>query len=444
MRIISDISEARATVLRRKPIGSGETPPAILERLREAFGRELTPEEAVDIILEDVRMGGDTAIREYSFRLDGQRLASLEVPKSEIEAASAKLEPELLAAMTLAADRIREFHLKQVPQDWFDTRQGLVGQVFRPLDRVGIYVPGGTAAYPSTILMTAIPARVAGVREVIVATPPRYAGPPVLAAAALAGVDRLFTIGGAQAIAALAYGTETVPKVDKIVGPGGIFVLLAKKKVYGQVDVDCLAGPTETLILADESANPTCCAADLLAQAEHDPLASAILITNSPELAQKVSLEVERQIALLSRRDTAAQSLERNGGIVLVESIVQGLDLANEYAPEHLCLNIRNPWSLLGKVRNAGAVFLGEASHETLGDYVAGPSHVMPTSGSARFASPLVVRDFIKEISVIALSSEACRELEGAARTIALAEGLEGHARAVEARWAQRKDEPSP
>lgn len=413
-----------------------------MERLREVFGEGLTPEQAVDRILEDVRKGGDAAVRAYALRLDGQALESLEVPRSEIEAAPGQLEPELLKAMTLAAARVRDFHQRQMPQDWFDSRQGMVGQVFRPLDRVGIYVPGGTAAYPSTVLMTAIPARVAGVREVVVTTPPRYAGPAVLAAASLAGVDRLFRVGGAQAVAALAYGTETIPKVDKIMGPGGLFVLLAKRKVYGQVGVDCLAGPTETLILADDSANPGCCAADLLAQAEHDPLATAILITTSSSLAQAVAQEVERQLVLITRAETAAQSLDRNGGIVVVETLVHGVELANEYAPEHLCLMVRDPWALLGQVRHAGAVFLGEESHETLGDYVAGPSHVMPTGGSARFASPLVVRDFLKEISVIALGAEAARGLEGAARTLALAEGLDGHARAVEARWAWRKSSP--
>ena len=441
MRILRDLEEARATVLRRKSVGAGEAPSALMERLREVFGEGLTPEQAVDRILEDVRKGGDASVRDYSLRLDGQALESLEVPGSEIEAAPGQLEPELLKAMTLAAARVRDFHQRQMPQDWFDSRQGMVGQVFRPLDRVGIYVPGGTAAYPSTVLMTAIPARVAGVREVVVTTPPRYAGPAVLAAASLAGVDRLFRVGGAQAVAALAYGTETIPKVDKIMGPGGLFVLLAKRKVYGQVGVDCLAGPTETLILADDSANPGCCAADLLAQAEHDPLATAILITTSSSLAEAVAQEVEKQLSLITRAETAAQSLDRNGGIVVVETLAHGVELANEYAPEHLCLMVRDPWALLGQVRHAGAVFLGEESHETLGDYVAGPSHVMPTGGSARFASPLVVRDFLKEISVIALGAEAARGLEAAARTLALAEGLDGHARAVEARWAWRKGE---
>lgn len=442
MRVIKDVQEARATVLTRKAAGQAALPPAQSEKMRQVFGEALTPDQAVDRIIEDVRRRGDAAVREYSFQFEGHQVDALEVPRSEIDSAPGKIPPELLDALTLAAERIRDFHQREVPQDWFDSRRGMVGQVFRPLDRVGIYVPGGTAAYPSTVLMTAVPARVAGVREVVVATPPRYAGPAVLAAASLAGVDRLFRVGGAQAIAAMAYGTESIPQVDKIVGPGGLFVLLAKRKVYGQVDVDCLAGPTETLILADDTANAVCCAADLLAQAEHDPLASAILITDSARHAEAVSREVDRQVALLARREIAEQSLENNGGIIVVENLAQGLELANEYAPEHLCLMVKEPWALVGFVRNAGAIFLGEDSHETLGDYVAGPSHVMPTGGSARFASPLVVRDFIKEISVIALGIEAARELEGAARTIALAEGLEGHARAVEARWAQRKGGP--
>ncbi len=442
MRIITDIRQAKATILTRKPPGQAKTASAQSELMLQVFGEPLTPEQAVDRIIDGVRERGDAALRDYSLQIEGQQVDELEVPRSEIKAASSKIPADLLKALNLAADRIRDFHRRQVPQDWFDSRHGMVGQVFRPLDRVGIYVPGGTAAYPSTVLMTAIPARVAGVREVVVCTPPRYAGPAVLAAAALAGVDRLFKIGGAQAIAAMAYGTESVPRVDKIMGPGGLFVLLAKRKVYGQVDVDCLAGPTETLILADETASPPYCAADLLAQAEHDPLASAILITTSVRHAEAVSREVDRQLALLDRRQTAEQSLEQNGGIIVAKSLAQGLDLANEYAPEHLCLMVKEPWTLVGSVRNAGAIFLGEDSHETLGDYVAGPSHVMPTGGSARFASPLVVRDFIKEISVIALGTEAAQALEGAARTIALAEGLQGHARAVEARWDQRKGRP--
>lgn len=439
MRIITDLGEARASILKRKPAGAAEMPAAQAESLRQFFGTPVTAEQAVDRILEGVRSRGDAALKEYAAQFDGEQLEALEVPRAEIEAAPGKVPADLLDALMLAAGRIRDFHQKQVPQDWFDTRQGLVGQVFRPLDRVGIYVPGGTAAYPSTVLMTAIPARVAGVGEIVVCTPARFAGPPVLAAAALAGVDRLFRVGGAQAIAAMAYGTESVPRVDKIVGPGGLFVLLAKRKVYGQVDVDCLAGPTETLVVADESASPACCAADLLAQAEHDPLASAIMITTSARHAERVCGEIDRQLALLTRRATAEQSLDRNGGIVVVESLSIALELANEYAPEHLCLMVEDPWALVGQVRNAGAIFLGEESHETLGDYVAGPSHVMPTGGSARFASPLVVRDFIKEISVIALGTEASRTLDGAARTIALAEGLQGHARAVEARWERRK-----
>jgi histidinol dehydrogenase len=439
MRIIQDIQQARATILQRRPPGEWETSPSQRERIRGVFGQDLSPREVVKRILADVRQQGDAAVLSYCEKLEGERPVSLEVPAEEVSQALTALEPELLEALKLAAQRIRDFHERQRPRDWFDPREGKLGQVFRPLDRVGIYVPGGTAAYPSTVLMTAIPARVAGVGEVIMATPSRHATAAVLAAASLAGVDRVFRMGGAQAIGALAYGTETVPKVDKVVGPGGLYVVLAKKEVYGLVDVDSLAGPTETLILADESANPTFCAADLLAQAEHDALASAILITTSDRLAREVSQEVERQLATLGRREVAAQALAANGGIIVVDGLAQALELANEYAPEHLCLMVEEPWALLGQVRHAGAVFLGEHSHETLGDYVAGPSHVMPTGGSARFASPLGVHDFVKAISVIALEEGASAWLGRAARTIALAEGFEAHARAVEARKEQKE-----
>jgi histidinol dehydrogenase len=321
---------------------------------------------------------------------------------------------------------------------WLDySDEGALGQVVRPLDRVGVYTPGGTAAYPSSLLMTAIPARVAGVGEIIVCTPGGAGGdvsPLVLAAAEVAGVDRLFRIGGAQAIAALAYGTETVPHVDKIFGPGNIFVVLAKRHVYGLVDIDQLPGPTETLLVADDAADPELVAADLLAQAEHDAMASAILITTSQSLADAVLAEIPSQLATLERGDIAGQSLTANGVVAVVPDVATAIDLANAYAPEHLCLLLRDPWSAIPLVRHAGGIFLGEESPEALGDYTAGPSHVMPTGGTARFSSPLNVAEFTKVISVLAANRAALRRLGPATTALAHAEGLTAHARAIERR----------
>jgi histidinol dehydrogenase len=339
-------------------------------------------------------------------------------------------------AVALAVERVRDFHLRQKQNSWFDFETGL-GILLRPLERVGLYVPGGTACYPSTVLMTAIPARVAGVGEVILSTPPRRDGsipPPTLVAADMAKVDRIFKLGGAQAIAALALGTESVPKVDKICGPGNIFVTLAKKKVYGMVDIDGLHGPTETLLVADDSAEAKFLAADLLAQAEHDEAAAAILITTSSELAEEVAETIERQLARLERRDIARESLRQKGGIIVVQDMQQAIGLVNHYAPEHLCLIVRNPWSYLGQIHHAGGIFVGMDSPEVLGDYIAGPSHVMPTGGTARFFSVLGLADFLKVTSLIALDSEALKALGPAAAAIARAEGLTAHARAVEMR----------
>jgi histidinol dehydrogenase len=315
--------------------------------------------------------------------------------------------------------------------------EGALGQVVRPLDRVGIYTPGGTAVYPSSLLMTAIPARVAGVREIIVCSPSGPDGrvsPLVLAAAEVAKVDRLFAVGGAQAIGAMAYGTATIPHVDKILGPGNIFVVLAKQQVFGIVDIDQLPGPTETLLVADESANPTLAAADMLAQAEHDPMATAILITCSPMLAHAVLDELPGQLAELERADIAGQSLAANGLIVITPDTTTAMELANAYAPEHLCLLLNNPWSVVPLVRNAGGIFIGEDSPEAIGDYTAGPSHVMPTGGTARFSSPINVAEFTKVISVAALNHAALRRLGPATAQFARAEGLTAHARAVERR----------
>ncbi|HET8627515.1 MAG TPA: histidinol dehydrogenase, partial [Thermomicrobiales bacterium] len=343
-----------------------------------------------------------------------------------------------------AAERIEAFHRRQVRQSWVDFGpQGTLGQVVRPLARVGLYVPGGTAAYPSSLLMSAIPARVAGVGEIVVATPPGREGalpPATLAAAQVAGVHRIVKVGGAQAIGALAYGTASVPRVDKIFGPGNLFVALAKARVYGQVAVDQIAGPTETLIIADDGADPALVAADLLAQAEHDPLASALLLTTSAALAERVRDAIEAQLPALSRREIIAASLAANGGIAVVPDLETAVALANDYAPEHLCLLVRDPWAPVASVRNAGGIFLGEASAEVMGDYVAGPSHVMPTGGTARFSSPLNVEEFVKVISLIGLNGGGLRALGPAAITLAECEGLTAHAAAVRRRGLRTQD----
>lgn len=440
MKIIYNIADAKANLLGRTPLELQEVSPGLKLKLREVFGEELTLQEAVGRIIAEVRARGDRALFDYGRRIDGVTLAALEVRPEEIAQARSKVGSELLSALELAAQRIKSFHLNCKRQSWVDFAEGGLGQWIRPLGKVGIYVPGGRASYPSTVLMTAIPARVAGVNEVIVTTPPGQDGvsPATLVAAELAEVDRVFKIGGAQAIAALAFGTQTVPRVDKICGPGNIFVQLAKRMVYGMVDVDGFYGPTETIILADESANPAICAADLLAQAEHDVLASAILITTSAELATRVNHEVEKQLVELDRQEIITASLESKGGIVVVDDMEQAAELINDYAPEHLSLMVKDAWSCAEKMRNAGGIFIGEDSPEVVGDYVAGPSHVMPTGGTARFGSPLTVDDFLKVTSVIAIDGKALRSIGPAAANIAKAEGLDAHARAVKIRLTRR------
>jgi histidinol dehydrogenase len=407
-------------------------------RLKEIFGRPIEPGEAVREILAQVRERGDAALMDYSGRIDGVTLTSLEASAEEIEAGYQATPQELRSALELAAERIRDFHRNQPHNSWLRWEGGgALGQMVRPLDRVGLYVPGGTASYPSSLLMAAIPARVAGVEELVVATPPDGEGPIpsyTLAAARICGVDRVFKLGGAQAVAALAYGTQSVPRVDKIVGPGNLFVVLAKREVFGVVDIDLLPGPTETLLIADESAQPDRVAADLLAQAEHDALASAILLTPSPDLAEEVRAQLKSQLEGLSRREVAEESLERNGAIVLVEDLEEAVNLANEYAPEHLCLLTADPWSLLGLIKHAGGVFVGEASSEALGDYVVGPSHTMPTGGTARFFSPLNVNHFLKTTSVFAVDEREMERIAPAAITIAQAEGLTAHVEAIKRR----------
>jgi len=437
MRIIRDVETAKATLLKRSFSETAQLPPHVKERMREGFGQDLTAEEAVGQIISDVRAKGDKSLIEYAAKLDGARLSQIEVPAKQIAEAKTEVPPALLDSLQIAAGRIREFHAKQremLPKGRIELLKG-AGQVIAPLERVGVYAPGGTASYPSTVLMTAIPARAAGVNEVFLATPPQKDGriPALtLAAAEIAQVDRVFAIGGAAAIASLAFGTTSVPKVDKICGPGNIFVMLAKKQVFGAVDIDALQGPTETIVLADDTANPKSCAADLLAQAEHDPMASAIMITTSEKMAARVSDEVEKQLSSLDRSEIARKSLEANGGIVIVGDTDEAVELVNDYAPEHLCLLVKNADAVAGKIRHSGGIFVGETSPEVLGDYVAGPSHVMPTSGTARFSSPINVLDFLKVISIVSLDEPSLRELGPHAAAIAAAEGLSAHARATQ------------
>ena len=439
LRIFEDLEEARRTVLRRRDVLIlDEVPEPVQEGIRRLFGPGVTPDEATAEILGDVRRRGDDALRDWTARLDGVTLEDFEVARDVWDRAQGSLPGDLTAAMELAAQRIRRFHEQQPLPSWETTDMGgTLGHRATPLARVGIYVPGGTAPLPSSLLMTAIPARVAGVEEVIVCTPPGEGGrvpAATLASARLAGVDRVFRVGGAQAIGAMAYGTESVPRVDKIAGAGGLFTTLAKRQVYGQVGLDGLFGPTETVVVADDSANPAWVAADLLAQAEHDVLATAILLTPSRELAEAVQAEVTRQSAPLARRDLVEAALAGQGGIVLTPDLAGAVELADAFAPEHLCLSVRDPAAWAERIRNAGGLFLGEHSFEVLGDYVAGPSHIMPTGGTARFASPVSVLDFVKLTNIIALDVQtALRLCDGAAR-VAAAESLTAHAAAARAR----------
>ncbi|MFM9108955.1 MAG: histidinol dehydrogenase [Chloroflexota bacterium] len=440
--LVTDPAEARKRLTRRRGFEEPDLSPRAMAGIRRVFGEDLSADEVVDRILRDVRDEGDPAIMRYSAAFDGAAAAELETPRERWDHALAAIDPVLRDALHVAAERIARFHRKQVRTSWIDwDEDGALGQLIRPLDRVGLYVPGGAAVYPSSLLMTAIPARVAGVREIVVCSPPQPDGevsPLILAAAAIAGVDRVFRIGGVQAIGAMAYGTPTVPHVDKIYGPGNIFVVIAKQRVYGAVAIDQLPGPTETLLVADDSADPELAAADMLAQAEHDPMATAILLTTSRALADAVLAELPRQLAGLERGDIAGQSLAANGLICVVPDVETAVDLANAYAPEHLCLLLRDPWAALGLVRHAGGVFVGEDSPEALGDYTTGPSHVMPTGGTARFFSPIHVGEFVKTISVAAANRSALERLGPATIAIARAEGLGAHAMSIERRLNRR------
>lgn len=438
---------ARQTILKRTPPDEFPVSARVMDNIEKLFGERLTAEEAVTRILKDVRTRGDAALQDWTKRLDSLDLKPAPVSTALIQSALDSISPAQRDALEKAAARVEAFHKKQPLTSWFTNELGgTVGQIIRPIQRVGLYVPGGTAPLPSTVLMSAIPAKVAGVKEIVVVTPPSLkppssaAGTPpeqylidpiILAACAVAGVTEVYAIGGAQAIAALAYGTETIRPVDKIFGPGNLFVTLAKRQVYGVVGIDGLAGPTETVVIADDSANPSWVAADLLAQAEHDLLASAILLTPSQTLIQKVQAEVAKQIEQRSRADIIVASLENRGGAVLTRDLAEAVDLANEYAPEHLALSVTEPWRWAEKVNNAGGVFMGEHSFEVLGDYLAGPSHVMPTGGSARFASPLNVWDFVKIVSLVALDDKTAQAVGPVAATLAQSEGLDAHANAA-------------
>ncbi len=437
MKIVVGAAEGRSTLLRRQPLSEMVLPEEVWRRTREAVGDVATVEEAVRRILRDVREQDDEAVLRYCRAFNGAAYSTLRIGQDEIRAAYDQVEPSVVEALRFAAERIRAFHEEQRRHVMQSFERDGVGVQVSALARVGINAPGTAVVYPSSVLMTVLPAKAAGVEEVLIASPADAEGrvPPIkLVAADLAGVDGVFRMGGAQAIAAFAYGTESVPKVDKVCGPGNVFVTLAKREVFGDVGIDALYGPSETIVVADDAANPVLCAADLLAQAEHDELATPILITTSRELAERTGEEVERQLTSLERQAIARAAFEARGGAVVVDSLDEALALADEFAPEHLCLLVRDAERWAKKVRNAGGVFVGEGSPETLGDYTAGPSHVMPTMGTARFASPLGVQDFLKVTSVVAVDEAALRALGPAAARIARAEGFTAHARSIELR----------
>ena len=393
-------------------------------------------EDIVADIIANVRKNGDKALYEYTARFDKAELTSMQVTPEEIDEAVAAVEPEFITILKKAAANIRRFHEAQRRQSFIinDTDGVVMGQKIIPVDRAGLYVPGGTAAYPSTVLMDAIPAKIAGVGEVVMVTPPSADGkvnPAILAAAYVAGVDKIYKVGGAQAIAALAYGTESIPKVDKIVGPGNAFVAEAKKQVFGQVSIDMIAGPSEILIVADGKTNPKYAAADLLSQAEHDKNASAVLVTDSAALAQAVSDELERQIPLLDRAEIARASVDNNGKIIVADTLDVVIDIANEIAPEHLELCVDNPFDYLDKIRHAGSIFMGRNCPEALGDYLAGPNHTLPTSGTAKFSSPLSVDDFIKKTQYTYFTADALKSVAYDVAKFATKEGLTGHAKSA-------------
>ena len=420
---------------------NGKAEYALIENLKKRSGE--TDAKIVDIvttIINGVKENGDEAVREYTVRFDGGLPKKFLIEKDELQSYLDVVDEDFLSAIKKAKDNIYDFHLRQTQQSWMTTMDSgvIMGQRIRGLDRVGIYVPGGTAAYPSSVLMNAIPAKIAGVKEIVMVTPPGKDGNPnpnIMAAAAVAGVDKVYLVGGAQAVAALAYGTEKIPKVDKIVGPGNIFVATAKKLLYGIVDIDMVAGPSEILIVADKIADPSFLAADLMSQAEHDKMASAILLTTSMELAKATVREIDKQIKYLERQTIIEESLENYGEIIVCEDLEQAIEFANELAPEHLELCITDPLKYIGKVDNAGSVFLGNWSPEPLGDYYAGPNHVLPTSGTARFFSPLSVDSFVKKSSFIYYTPQELRKAKDDIIKLADTEGLTAHANSIKVRF---------
>lgn len=443
MRIINvkDMGlEAVEKLLKKPAFDQVELNPRIREANKKLFGADLTAAEIVDRIVVDVRCDGDEAVIKYTKLIDRTEFTPEEfvVTEAEYEAAYQEADPAVVDSLRKAAENVRRYHQEQKPNSWMTYRDkgSILGQSVIPLDRVGIYVPGGTAAYPSSVIMNAMPAVVAGVKEIIMMVPPKNGkiNPYVLVAAKEAGVSKIFKIGGAQAIAAMAFGTETIPRVDKITGPGNIFVTLAKKAVYGHCDIDMLAGPSEILIVADKTADPAYTAADMLSQAEHDMLASSIVITDSPELAEKVAVEAEKQLKVLPREEITRASLDRNGMIIITEDIMQAVELANVSAPEHMEVLTEQPFQLLPYIRHAGAVFLGAYSPEPLGDYFAGPNHVLPTGGTARYYSVLNVETFMKRTSIISYTQEQLDAVSDDVIRLAEAEGLQAHANAVKLR----------
>lgn len=414
------------------------------EILNRDIRAEADVESVVDAIIADVRARGDEALRDYAKKFDRAELGDLLVSQAEIEEAFAAVGENFIQTLRMAAANIRHFHEHQVHKDFVvtDTPGVLLGQKYTPIERAGVYVPGGTAAYPSTVLMDVIPAKVAGVKEIVMTTPAGPDGkvnPNILAAAAVAGIDRIVKTGGAQAVAALAYGTESVPAVDKIVGPGNIYVATAKRKVFGKVGIDMIAGPSEILVLADGGANPAWVAADLLSQAEHDKLATPVLVTDSEALAEAVQAELERQIPLLPRAAIARESVDTNGKIVVTDDLAKAIEAANLIAPEHLEICTEDPFAVLGSIKNAGSIFLGRNVPEALGDYFAGPNHTLPTSGTARFSSPLGVDDFVKKSSFIYYTKDALGAVQGRIADFAEREGLHAHAKSVTIRFEDEK-----
>lgn len=437
--IIVGMQAAREKIARQRALTEKTVSAETAARIEKLFGEALTPEQAVAKILDDIRARGDEAVSAWTAKIDGGARDNFFASQEEIETAYQETPAAVREALHLAADRIRAFHEKQKPKSWLDWTQGggALGQIIQPLERVGIYVPGGAAPLPSSLLMSVMPAQVAGVSEIMVMSPPSRSGkiaPVILAAARVAAVTRVYALGGAQAIGAMAFGTRSIPRVDKILGAGGIFTTLAKRQVFGMVGIDGLYGPTETVLIADDAANEKYAAADLLAQAEHDVLATSILLTPSRAFAERVARAIDAQLPNLARRAIIEQSLQGQGAIFVLDSIAECIEIANAFAPEHLCLLTRDAWALVPRVRNAGGIFVGEQSSEALGDYMLGPSHIMPTGGTARFMSPLNVNDFVKITSVFYASEQEARQLSAPGQILATGEELTAHANALRQR----------